>query len=122
MQLQLQFPRIGNRFNKAVRGAVELIVFVEFKSIETKYSEAVTFNPDGNEIASAGNGGVATWDPRTGKQFLDLRSNQYGRDVAYSPDGTHLVYGGQIWQTNQQGQVRMSRIDQFRPTGEFVSS
>ena len=32
------------------------------------------------------------------------------------------VYGGQIWQTNQQGQVRMSRIEQFRPTGQFVSS
>ncbi len=29
------------------------------------------------------------------------------------------VYGGQIWQTNQQGQVQMSRIEQFRPTKEL---
>ena len=26
------------------------------------------------------------------------------------------LYGGQVWQTNQQGQVQMSRIEQFRST------
>ncbi|MGK7897979.1 MAG: metallophosphoesterase [Xenococcus sp. (in: cyanobacteria)] len=32
------------------------------------------------------------------------------------------VYGGQIWQTNQRGQVQRSRIEQFRPTEQFVLS
>lgn len=31
------------------------------------------------------------------------------------------VYGGQIWQTNQQGQIRRGRIEQFRPIESFIT-
>ncbi len=31
------------------------------------------------------------------------------------------VYGGQVWQTNQQGQVQMSRIEQFYPSESLVT-
>lgn len=31
------------------------------------------------------------------------------------------VYGGQIWQTNQQGKVQMSRIEQFRSTERSIA-
>lgn len=31
------------------------------------------------------------------------------------------VYGGGIWQTNQQGQVRLGRIEEFRPTASFLT-
>ena len=31
------------------------------------------------------------------------------------------VYGGQVWQTNQQGQVKISRIEQFCPTESSIS-
>ena len=31
------------------------------------------------------------------------------------------VYGGQIWQTNQQGQIRRSQIEKFRSTEKFIS-
>ena len=31
------------------------------------------------------------------------------------------VYGGQVWQTNQQGQIQKSRIEQFRPTEKCIN-
>ncbi len=31
------------------------------------------------------------------------------------------VYGGQIWQTNQKGQVKQSRIEQFCPTERLIN-
>ncbi len=31
------------------------------------------------------------------------------------------VYGGQVWQTNQQGQVQISRIEQFRSTERLIT-
>ena len=31
------------------------------------------------------------------------------------------VYGGHIWQTNQQGQVKQSRIEQFRSTEKLIN-
>lgn len=31
------------------------------------------------------------------------------------------VHGGQVWQTNQQGQVQMSRIEQFLPGKKFIT-
>ena len=32
------------------------------------------------------------------------------------------VYGGQVWQTNQQGRVQMSRIEQFYPRESCLQS
>jgi serine/threonine protein phosphatase 1 len=31
------------------------------------------------------------------------------------------VYGGQVWQTNQQGQIKISRIEQFRPIKKLIA-
>jgi len=67
--------------------------------------EAVAYSPDGRHIATCGGVGAFLWDVETGKHirtFMNLQSDLMGRplnafiwSVAFSPDGTRMLTGGE---------------------------
>lgn len=67
--------------------------------------KAVVFNPDGNQLATAGGDKVVrVWDLDTGKQLAALPSQGRVEVVAFSPDGKSLAVGSKagivrIWAT-----------------------
>ncbi len=55
--------------------------------------DACAFSPDGTAVLSVADRGLAEWDARTGER---LRASWTGHTFcAYSPDGGHIVSGGQ---------------------------
>lgn len=55
---------------------------------------AVSFSPDGSEIAAGFDGMLGVWDVRTGSLLHDYSAG-WVTNVAYSPDGRWLAHSGQ---------------------------
>ncbi len=71
---------------------------------------AVSWSPDGKQLASAGwDGLVMIWDAATGKNLLTFRGHRLGRwiaSVTWSPDSKRLASGGwdqivKVWDTDK---------------------
>ncbi|HEY7159539.1 MAG TPA: WD40 repeat domain-containing protein [Gemmataceae bacterium] len=56
----------------------------------------VAFSPDGKILAAAGAGGIAFWDPITGKEVRRLPVKPFGQlcSFRFGPDGKALILGG----------------------------
>ena len=82
-------------------------------------SAPLAFAPDGKRVASAHNGNIRIWDPRTGEETARLSgpADMLGHiGLAFSPDGTILAAGGpggsiNFWDTAQ----RSRRQELMRP-------
>ncbi|MFC1792772.1 protein kinase [Planctomycetota bacterium] len=57
---------------------------------------SIEFSPDGRFIASGSRGdkGIKIWHTVTGK-YRTLQGDDYSRCVAFSPDGQHIIFGGE---------------------------
>jgi len=53
----------------------------------------IAFSPDGMTMASSGRGPSRLWDIATGKQLLEIASNDYAIAMSFAPDGTRLAIG-----------------------------
>ncbi len=77
----------------------------------------ITFSPDGNTIAVAGDKLVRLFNTRTGELLTTLRGDRsrstYGstNTVAYSPDGQYLLVG--IFDYNPRGSIRVYRTSDY---------
>ncbi len=93
------------RFTERVTGPGRLKVW-EVKTGSLKHdlvgltdANAVSFSPDGNLLASAGNwaegSGVILWNPQTGAKILTLtnKANAGAYAVAFSPNSKVIVFG-----------------------------
>jgi tetratricopeptide (TPR) repeat protein len=94
----------------------------------------VSFHPDGQRLASAGEDGtIIVWDVATGQEALTLRRQLIcASSVAFSPDGHRLVAAGAItggfegvivWDTEASSQERQTaRDDAFKADAQNASS
>ena len=61
------------------------------------FANCVTVSPDGCRIASGGfDQTIRLWDVRTGKELQTINAHTDVECVAFSPDGSMFVAGGQI--------------------------
>ena len=69
-------------------------------------AECACFNPDGDRLASAGDGIIKMWDVATGTNVMTINTHcKSVTKVAYSPDGSRLVSafeggGVKLWDAN----------------------
>jgi WD40 repeat protein len=92
---------------------------------------SVAFAPDSRTLI-AGNGNwqdnASIWDVETGKRLHTLHGHaKVVLAVAYSPDGKHVITGGQdgtgrIWSVATRAQERMLRLDSASPFESVIYS
>lgn len=90
---------------------------------------SLSFSPDGQLLAAAGDAGVLAWDLRSGKsELLHQSGPQVWRDAAFSPDGTALWCSGkpglqihQVVRDSSSGaaQFGAGRTVDHRPSGHL---
>jgi len=51
----------------------------------------LSFSPDGTRLVSARNLSVMLWDPATGRECLQIATEDFVRDLEFSPDGHSLL-------------------------------
>jgi WD40 repeat protein len=99
-------------------------------------SDSLAFSPDGKLVAAAGRGRpTEVRNPRSGELVARLHTADWGRSVAFSPDGSlfatgDFVGGGQLWSTETWKRVgrpleahegRIVTLD-FSPDGRTLAS
>jgi eukaryotic-like serine/threonine-protein kinase len=97
----------------------------------------VAFAPDGRRVASAHNGNVRIWDPRTGEEHRRVSGppGLLGHiGLAFSPDGNSLAASGRdgainLWETTSwarhqvlAGQGKPVQDADFSPDGKFLAT
>ena len=68
----------------------------------------VEFSPDGMTLASSGRGHSRLWDLATGKQLLEISSNDNASALAFAPDGNTLAIGSE--QAFAEGDVSVWKL------------
>jgi WD40 repeat protein len=77
----------------------------------------VTFNPSGEQLATAGVGDITLWDVETGRQIVRLQGSSGIDCLAFSPDGRRLAGGDgreiRLWNTEAGEEVLRLRVDRW---------
>ena len=81
-----------------VAGDIALLEWPSLRSIRSWQSGAfittMRFRPDGAILATVGDKRLRLWDPRGGRLLAELELPVILAQLAWSPDGTHLVVAG----------------------------
>ena len=86
-------------------------------TLDTQFTESVSFSPDGHLLASGGTS-VQLWTPADGHATLTLEGSRGGASVAFSPNGQFLAASVDnavgLWSVHDGSQIRIFRDTGFR--------
>lgn len=91
---------------------IDLQSGTQLRDIEGEHQDltSVAVSPDGQFIAAAGSGAMATvWSTASGKRIVQIPCNQPATALAFAPDGKWLLIG------TRQGTLALFRLSGVRP-------